>query len=339
MMLKRTLMAGLATLGTLAFTASAQAAYLSLGTTNTSNGTTTLTGGPAAPELKVQNTNGSSAAAYGLYGLLTATSPTATAPAVRGHSSSSNANGIGVWGSQNGSGTGVYGYTPSGRGVYGVSSYGTGVRGVSTSGQGGVVGTGGTNGVAGFNTSGQAIFGQSGANNWAGYFQGNVAVSGTLYKGSGAFRIDDPLDPAHYYLQHSFVESPDMKDVYDGVVVTDRHGFATIKMPRWFQALNRSFRYQLTIVGRSFAQAIVWKPIAHNRFTIRTNHAHVRVSWQVTGIRHDRYANARRIRVVLPKPKADQGKYLHPELFGKPRSQGIGYQKPPRPPRATMHKH
>ena len=50
-MLKRTLLTALAASVTLAFTASANAAYLSLGTTNTSNATTTLTGNTAGPEL------------------------------------------------------------------------------------------------------------------------------------------------------------------------------------------------------------------------------------------------------------------------------------------------
>ena len=97
-------------------------------------------------------------------------------------------------------------------------------------------------------------------------------------------------------------------------------------MPRWFQALNSSFRYQLTIVGRSFAQAIVWRELANNQFTIRTNAPQVKVSWQVTGIRHDRYANANRIQVVAPKTGGEQGRYLHPELYGQPRSKAIGVE-------------
>jgi hypothetical protein len=178
------------------------------------------------------------------------------------------------------------------------------------------------------------VYGSSDQSGYAGYFAGDVNVTGLLTKGAGAFRIDHPLDPAHEYLQHSFVESPDMMDVYNGNVTTNGRGFATITMPRWFQALNRTFRYQLTILGHApwNTQARIWNEIRDNRFTIRTNRPRVRVSWQVTGIRHDRFANAHRIRVVVPKPKAEQGKYLHPELYGKPRSQGIAYQKPPRLP-------
>ena len=41
-----------------------------------------------------------------------------------------------------------------------------------------------------------------------------------------SFKIDHPLDPANKYLYHSFVESPDMKNIYDGVVVVDSNGEA-----------------------------------------------------------------------------------------------------------------
>jgi hypothetical protein len=555
-MLKHTLLAGLATACTLAFAASAQAAYLSLGTSNTSSFTTTLKGNTAGPELQVWNANGSTAAAFSLYGLHTATSPTVTSSAVRGENKSTNGHGYGVWGSQAGSGTGVFGYARSGRGVWGSSDtgigvkgssptggvgvrgsshsgmgalgehtastgsapgvegltnstdasavavrgqnesttangygvwgskaggsggvgvYGTapggvgvrgdssyvgvygasgpsgitgvegdssnayGVRGISTtstgveaasssgdalnansatgrgiltttagsgdaidagsaggiglfantvSGTRGVIGTlanascpgayavggcgtnvgygvygnsssygvygnsstsdgvhgiGATAGVAGsVGASGDGVYGETTGTSctgscFAGYFYGDVHVTGAITAGVKDFQVDDPLDPAHKYLQHTSVESSQMLDIYNGNVTTNGKGFATVRMPKWFQALNRTFRYQLTVIDRAHwtARAAVWDKIAHNRFTIRTDQAHVQVSWQVTGIRHDPYANANRTRVVVPKPKADQGKYVHPELYGKPKTDGIGYRKPPRAPRTT----
>jgi hypothetical protein len=141
---------------------------------------------------------------------------------------------------------------------------------------------------------------------YAGFFSGdvnvtgNLNVEGTLSKAAGLFRIDHPLAPATRYLQHSFVESPDMKNIYDGVVRTNSRGYATVRLPRWFQALNGNFRYQLTTI-RSFAKAVVWREVRHNRFVIRTRRPHVRVSWQVTGIRHDAYARAHRIKVDVAK--------------------------------------
>jgi hypothetical protein len=149
-----------------------------------------------------------------------------------------------------------------------------------------------------------------------GFFAGNLNVTGKVTKGSGSFKIDHPLDPANKYLSHSFVESPDMKDMYDGTVTTDARGLATVALPDYFEALNGDFRYQLTVIGQ-FAQAIVAKEIGNGRFTIKTNRPRVKVSWQVTGIRHDAYANAHRIPVSEDKPAAEQGTYLHPDVFGQ----------------------
>jgi hypothetical protein len=40
--------------------------------------------------------------------------------------------------------------------------------------------------------------------------------NGTLYKSGLHFKIDHPLNPANKHLYHSTVESPDMKNLYDG---------------------------------------------------------------------------------------------------------------------------
>jgi len=151
---------------------------------------------------------------------------------------------------------------------------------------------------------------------------GNLTITGKLIKGSGSFKIDHPLDPANKYLSHSFVESPDMMNVYNGNIVTDKHGLATVVLPDYFEALNRDFRYQLTVIGQ-FAQAIVARKVAGNRFVIRSSKPDVEVSWQITGIRQDAYANADRIPVEEEKPAAERGSYLHPELFGQPTSRSI----------------
>jgi hypothetical protein len=71
------------------------------------------------------------------------------------------------------------------------------------------------------------------------------------------------------------------------------------------------------VIGQ-FAQAIVGQEIQNNRFLIQTDKGEVKVSWQVTGIRHDAYADAHRIQVEENKPPQEQGHYLHPELFGHP---------------------
>ena len=156
----------------------------------------------------------------------------------------------------------------------------------------------------------------------AGLFNGDVEVSGNLAKSGGSFKIDHPTDPANKYLYHSFVESPDMKNIYDGNIITDGGGHATVTLPDWFEALNSDFRYQLTVIGQ-FAHAIVASEVHNNTFAIRTDKPNVKVSWQVTGIRQDAWANAHRIPVEVEKDKADQGHYLHPELFDHTGEPGI----------------
>ncbi len=99
---------------------------------------------------------------------------------------------------------------------------------------------------------------------FAGRFEGPVHVQGTLTKASGSFKIDHPLDPANKFLSHSFVESPDMKNIYDGNVTTDATGSAIVTLPDYFETLNRDFRYQLTVLGQ-FAQAIVSREIAREQ--------------------------------------------------------------------------
>jgi trimeric autotransporter adhesin len=153
---------------------------------------------------------------------------------------------------------------------------------------------------------------------------GDLFVSGNISKGSGSFKIDDPIDPAGKYLSHSFVESPDMMNIYNGSVVLDAGGRATIKMPTWFDALNQDFQYQLTAIGAPGPRLYVAREIHNNRFSIAGGKPGLKVSWQVTGIRHDAYANAHRIPTEEAKPASEQGHYLHPELFGASPEQAVG---------------
>ena len=61
--------------------------------------------------------------------------------------------------------------------------------------------------------------------------------------------------------------------------------------------------------------------------SIKTDKPNVKVSWQITGIRQDPYANAHRIPVEEDKPADEQGKYLHPTEWGQPASSGIDYEE------------
>ncbi len=164
------------------------------------------------------------------------------------------------------------------------------------------------------------------ANSFAGYFNGNVDIAGNLAKSSGTFKIDHPQDPANKYLIHSFVESPDMMNVYNGNITTDANGIATVSLPSYFEAENKDFKYQLTVVDNSadFIMAKVSEKVSNNTFKIKTSKPNVEVSWQVTGVRQDAYANAHRIVDVVDKAPEDKGYYIHPELFGAPATQTVG---------------
>jgi len=129
---------------------------------------------------------------------------------------------------------------------------------------------------------------------------GNFVVNGTLTKSGGGFKIAHPLDPAHKFLNHSFVESPDMKNIYQGTATFDENGEALVQLPDYFEALNQDFRYQLTCIGEH-APVFISQKIHANAFRIAGGKPEMRVSWMVTGIRHDAYANAHRIQVEEEK--------------------------------------
>jgi hypothetical protein len=238
--------------------------------------------------------------ARGVHGQIFNNAPGISSAGVYGENQGTTSNGFGVHGFHAGSGIGTLGQAETGIGVFGDTTSGVGVVGGAAHAAGIAVG--------GFNTAPGGL---------AGYFSGNVHVQGTLSKSAGSFRIDHPLDPANMYLQHSFVESPEMLNVYNGNVRTNRRGFAVVRMPRYFDSLNRDFRYTLTIVGTRGWKARVVERIRNNRFRIQTDEPLVDVSWQVTGVRKDAYAAAHRIVPEIAKPFAERGRFLHPELFGQ----------------------
>jgi hypothetical protein len=223
-----------------------------------------------------------------------------------------------------GTASGVYANSLEGAGAYGYSVSGTGIYGTSGSGHGtfGYAQAWGI-GAIGYSEKGTGVYGVSGnPDGYAGYFVGNVLVTGTLTKGAVAFKIDHPLDPANKYLSHSSVESPDMKNIYDGIAVLDADGEAEVELPPWFEALNTNFRYQLTCIGE-YAQIYIAEKIHNNHFKIAGGRPGMEICWQVTGIRQDPYAIAHRIQVEEEKSSEERGHYLHPELFGEPEENHI----------------
>jgi hypothetical protein len=254
---------------------------------------------------------------------------------------------VGVKGQSN-SGYGVNGVSNSFYGVLGNSQSSTAVLGLSDSGDGVHGGSDDGYGVVGRSGNSAGLYGENfNDNDYAAVLNGKVKITGNLEKAGGSFKIDHPLDPANKYLCHSFVESPDMKNVYDGVVVLDNKGKAEIELPDWFGALNKDFRYQLTAIGAPGPNLYIAEEISdmatttntkysskssnnknknkNSRFKIAGGTSGMKVSWQVTGIRKDPWANANRIRVEEDKPDKERGYYLHSDLYGQPEDKGISH--------------
>ena len=144
---------------------------------------------------------------------------------------------------------------------------------------------------------------------------GDLHATGMLSKGGGSFKIDHPLDPANKYLYHSFVESPDMMNVYNGNIHLDEQGEAWVELPDWFESLNESFRYQLTPIGVPGPGLYIAEQVQNNQFKIAGGTEGMEVSWQVTGIRKDPFAVKNRIEVEVEKQDHEKGTYLYPELY------------------------
>ncbi|MBU0491375.1 MAG: hypothetical protein KKA73_19505 [Chloroflexi bacterium] len=157
----------------------------------------------------------------------------------------------------------------------------------------------------------------------AAQFWGDVTIYGNLSKSGGGFQIDHPLDPENQYLNHSFVESPERMNVYSGNVVLDTNGEAVVELPDYFEALNQDFRYQLTPIGAPAPNLYVAEEIAGNRFKIAGGPAGLKVSWQVTGVRQDPWAQANPLLVEEPKPAEERGSYAHPEVYDQPDSVNV----------------
>lgn len=155
-----------------------------------------------------------------------------------------------------------------------------------------------------------------------------INIVGAVSKAGGSFIIDHPLDPKNKLLYHSFVESPDVKNIYDGIAELDGDGEATITLPDYFLALNKDFRYLATPIGAPM-------PDLHLSSEVRKQFAGIagkivlkisggvaggRVSWQVSGSRHDPFIEANPIIPEVEKgPGAlvEKGEYIFPEYYAR----------------------
>jgi hypothetical protein len=252
-------------------------------------------------------------------------------------------------------GKGVFGFSRNGFEGFGVQGYATGSDGIGVGGSTGAFGSVAKSifgtapiGVIGDSTNGYAVVATSdnsnallavnnGSNDTAVISNlgsgfplfaagsggsmfldsgGNLHVSGAVTAGSKSFKIDHPLDPANKYLYHTSVESSEMINIYTGMTLLDFSGSAIVSLPDWFEAVNGDFRYQLTAIGAPAPNLHIAREISNNLFMIAGGHPGMKVSWQVTGVRHDAYAKAHPLEVSVEKTEEERGYYIHPELYG-----------------------
>ena len=241
-------------------------------------------------------------------------------------------------------GVGVDGIDTFGGGSF-VSNGGPAIYATGGNYGGGSVGLGGPGGIFsggfGYDLTSQAELdgdgidatnydgGTASTGGYAGNFAGDINVSGHVFAGSKDFKIDHPLDPANQYLFHASVESSEMKNIYDGMVTLDSGGAAVVELPAWFEAVNGDFRYQLTAIGKPGPGLYVAQEISGNHFAIAGGAPSAKVSWQVTGVRHDAYATANPLIVEQAKPERERGSYIHPELYGAPAERGVEWARNP----------
>ncbi|MBN2521865.1 MAG: hypothetical protein JXB24_01260 [Bacteroidales bacterium] len=249
------------------------------------------------------------------YGVIGIAESTSTIRNYGGTFTAKGVNGVGVKGeADNSKGKNNWGGYFTANGTGGIGSYnissgmnGIAVKGVATQ----------TSSAQEFNYGGyfqangpQGVGVYAKGNGWAGYFDGLVEVDGGVesdYVECGSlvaavkfFRIDHPLYPETHYLSHTSVESSQMMNMYTGNVVLDQNGKAWVELPEWFEALNKDFTYQLTCIN-GFAQVYIASEIQDNRFKIAGGQEGLKVSWQVTGVRHDKYVEEHPLQVEQRK--------------------------------------
>ncbi|MEO0102635.1 MAG: hypothetical protein ABIK81_02905 [candidate division WOR-3 bacterium] len=150
------------------------------------------------------------------------------------------------------------------------------------------------------NNSSIALYSNSAAFNGQTTTASGQTRVGALSKASGTFTIDHPLDPYNKILNHYFVESPEMVNIYRGVAVIGTDGRAVIHLPDYFDALNEKPMIQLTGVGSS--DVYVAEKVSGNRFVIGGRPG-MEVYWQVTGARKDQSAEITKILMPVEQPK------------------------------------
>ncbi len=190
----------------------------------------------------------------------------------------------------------------------------------------------GVYGVASGLGTNHGVYGDAmgGTTNWAGYFNGNVNITGSISKGSGSFLIDHPDDPLNKTLRHNFVESPENLCLYRGKAKLDANGEGIVEMPSYFKSLTEEDEasINLTPVGKPFPTGCDW----NDDFTAFTVYGEPgrEVYYIVLADRDDPVM--RELYRPVEETKGEnngweKGKLLYPEAYGYPEEMGVDYSR------------
>ena len=132
--------------------------------------------------------------------------------------------------------------------------------------------------------------------NYAGYFSGNINVTGSVSKGSGSFKIDHPLESKKdtHHLVHSFVESPQADNIYRGKVDLV-NGSATVNIDTVAGMTEGTFVTLNTDVQCFTTNESNWDAVkgsvSGNILTIESQNSEstATISWLVIGERQDQH--------------------------------------------------
>lgn len=244
----------------------------------------------AAPAIVGENTS-TAQYASAILGLISSTSPGGASSAVRGLNSGTGPQGVGMWGSQAGSGWGVFGEAATGYGVYGRtagSPPGTfsaaGVRG-ETAGTGiGVLGltNNGYSGVSGYRVTGVGGLGAGADLGYSATIGLNVTGS-TQASGVKNFVEPHPTD-ASRIIRYSSLEGNEVGTYFRGRG-RFQNGIAVIEVPEDFRIVSdaEGLSIQVTPIGQMATVAV--EAIGLDRIVVRGSR-NVDFFYTVNGIRH-----------------------------------------------------
>ncbi|MFA5032466.1 MAG: hypothetical protein WC614_05540 [bacterium] len=169
----------------------------------------------------------------------------------------------------------------------------------------------------------------SNSSNFAGYFGGNVGITGISAAGNNSLLIDHPLDPMNKTLRYNSVESPENLCLYKGKVKLNANGEATVEMPNYFAALTKENEaiVTLTPIGKPFQVGYEWQS-GNTKFTVY-GEANKEISYTVLADRDDPVIKELRKPVEEYKGKdktCEKGELLYPRAYSYSETLGKDYK-------------